>query len=85
MAFPRAIPSASAEAKNQGLTGQQLESSIWIVGAGQPLAAAKAVAFILRMQPNVLWRAVGIAISIWPISLIAKSVYFWVAKNRGRF
>ncbi len=84
-AFPRAIPSSSAEAKNQGLSQQQLEDSIWIVGAGEPLGAARAAAFILKLQPNVLWRIAGLLMSIWPISYFAKKVYFWVAKNRGRF
>lgn len=84
MAFPRAIPSASTEAKTFGLSEKQLAESIWIVGINKPLPAAKAVAFILKMQPNVFWRALGIAMSIWPISFLAKRVYFWVAKNRGR-
>lgn len=84
MAFPKAIPSASKEAKESGLTEAQLAESIWIIGAGAPLPAAKAVSFILKMQPNVFWRALGHIMSIWPISFFAKRVYFWVAKNRGR-
>lgn len=84
-AFPRAIASSSDEAKEAGLTERQLAESIWIIGTDTPLAAAKAAAFILRMQPNLFWRALGISMSIWPISRIAESVYFWVARNRGRF
>lgn len=84
-AFPRAIASSSAEAKQQGLSQSQLEESIWIVGAGEPIGAARAAAFILKMQPNILWRAAGWLMSIWPISFFAKKFYFWVAKNRGRF
>lgn len=84
MAFPKAIPSASEEAKASGLSEAQLAESIWIIGAGAPLPAAKAVAFILKMQPNPLWRIAGHLMSIWPISFFAKRVYFWVAKNRGR-
>jgi hypothetical protein len=38
----------------------------------------------LKLQPNVLWRALGLLISIWPISIIARAIYFWVARNRGR-
>jgi predicted DCC family thiol-disulfide oxidoreductase YuxK len=83
-AFPRAIPSTSAEARQVGLTQAQLEESIWIIGISKPLAAAEAVAFILKLQPNVLWRALGLLMSIWPISVIARAVYFWVARNRGR-
>lgn len=83
-AFPRAIPSQSVEAKNAGLTQAQLEESIWIIGTEKPLGAAEAAAFILRMQPNLLWRLLGISMSIWPISRIARAVYFWVARNRGR-
>ena len=85
MAFPRAIASSSDEAKTHGLSEQQLAESIWIVGAGTPLPAAKAAAFILKMQPNPLWRIAGFVMSLWPISYLAKKAYFWVAKNRGRF
>jgi predicted DCC family thiol-disulfide oxidoreductase YuxK len=84
MAFPKAIPSKSDEAKASGLTEAQLAESIWIIGAGNPLPAAKAVAFILKMQPNLLWRIAGRLMSTWPVSFFAKRAYFWVAKNRGR-
>ena len=84
-AFPRAVAATSPEAKQSGLSDQQLAESIWILGTEAPLPAARAAAFILRMQPNVLWRLLGVLMSIWPISRIAKFVYFWVARNRGRF
>ena len=83
-AFPRAIPSQSVEAKHAGLTQAQLDESIWIIGIEKPLPAAEAAAFILKLQPNLLWRALGLLMSIWPISRIARAVYFWVARNRGR-
>jgi len=83
-AFPRAIPSSSTEARQAGLSQAQLEESIWIIGLDKPLAAADAAAFILKLQPNVLWRALGLLMSIWPISIIARAAYFWVARNRGR-
>jgi predicted DCC family thiol-disulfide oxidoreductase YuxK len=83
-AFPRAIPSQSVEAKRSGLTQAQLEESIWIIGIERPLAAAEAATFILKLQPNASWRALGLLMSIWPISVIARAVYFWVARNRGR-
>jgi predicted DCC family thiol-disulfide oxidoreductase YuxK len=83
-AFPRAIPSNSVEAQQAGLTQRQLEESIWIIGIAKPLAAAEAAAFILKLQPNALWRALSLLMSIWPISVIARAVYFWVARNRGR-
>jgi predicted DCC family thiol-disulfide oxidoreductase YuxK len=67
------------------LTQNQLAESIWIIGVEKPIAAAQAAAFILRMQPNVLWRLLGVAMTIWPISALAKAVYFWVAKNRGKW
>jgi predicted DCC family thiol-disulfide oxidoreductase YuxK len=84
-AFPRAIASSSSEAQQSGLTKKQLAESIWIIGIEKPLGAAEAAAFILRLQPNLLWRLLGVAMTIWPISLIAKSFYFWVAKNRGKW
>lgn len=84
-AFPRAIASNSAEAKSSGLSQKQLDESIWIIGAGKPLGAAEAAAFILKLQPNVLWRALGLAMSIWPLSIFARAAYFWVAKNRGKW
>ncbi len=84
-AFPRAIPASSAEAKTSGLSKKQLDESIWIIGIERPLGADKAAAFILKLQPNVLWRALGFAMSIWPFSIAARAVYFWVAKNRGKW
>ncbi len=83
-AFPRAIASQSTEAKQAGLTQAQLDESIWIIGLDKPLAAAEAAAFILKLQPNVLWRTLGLLMSIWPINRIARAIYFWVARNRGR-
>lgn len=83
-AFPRAIPLDSVEARQSGLAKAKLEASIWIIGIERPLAAAQAAAFILKLQPNVLWRALGYLMSLWPISVIARAVYFWVARNRGR-
>jgi predicted DCC family thiol-disulfide oxidoreductase YuxK len=85
MAFPRAIASSSEEARKSGLTQRQLDESIWIIGLPKPLGAAEAAAFILKLQPNLLWRALGLAMSIWPLSVAARAVYFWVAKNRGNW
>jgi predicted DCC family thiol-disulfide oxidoreductase YuxK len=85
MAFPRAIASSSEEAKESGLNQKQLDESIWIIGIEKPLGAAAAAAFILKLQPNLLWRALGLAMSIWPFSVAARAVYFWVAKNRGKW
>jgi predicted DCC family thiol-disulfide oxidoreductase YuxK len=85
MAFPRAISSRSEEAKESGLNQKQLDESIWIIGIAKPLGAAAAAAFILKLQPNLLWRALGLAMSIWPFSIAARAVYFWVAKNRGKW
>lgn len=83
-AFPRAIAANTAEARKAGLSRNQLAESIWIIGPDRPLAAAEAAAFILKLQPNVLWRGLGYLMSIWPISVISRAVYFWVARNRGR-
>jgi predicted DCC family thiol-disulfide oxidoreductase YuxK len=84
-AFPKAIASSSTEARQSGLTQKQMTESIWIIGIEEPLGAAEAAAFILRLQPNFLWRLLGVAMTIWPISLWAKTLYFWVAKNRGKW
>jgi predicted DCC family thiol-disulfide oxidoreductase YuxK len=84
-AFPRAIASSSAEAQSSGLSQDQLDESIWIIGLARPVGAERAAAFILNLQPNILWRALGIAISIWPFSVLARASYFWVAKNRGKW
>jgi predicted DCC family thiol-disulfide oxidoreductase YuxK len=83
-AFPRAIASSSTEAKASGLAQKQLDESIWIIGIDKPLGAAEAAAFILKLQPNFLWRTLGTIMTWWPFSLVAKATYFWVAKNRGR-
>ena len=81
-AFPHYLPSNAPAAKNLGLSQEQLDSQVWLVLPNKNLGGAKAVSFVFRMQPNILWRIVGWVMLIGlPISNLA---YRWVAKNRGR-
>ncbi|MFM6963062.1 MAG: thiol-disulfide oxidoreductase DCC family protein [Micrococcales bacterium] len=82
-AFPAAIPSQDARAKVLGLSQAELDSQVWLVGGGLRLGGARAVAYMLRRQPQIWWQALGIlAVIFLPISNL---LYRWVAKNRGRF
>lgn len=81
-AFPAAIANQDALAKSLGLSETQLVSQVWLVGEGLQLGGARAVAYILRLQPNFGWRILGWLMTIgMPISHL---IYRWVAKNRGR-
>ena len=81
-AFPAYLASQDARAKEFGLTEAELAAQVWLVGGGLRLGGASAVAYLLRMQPNLGWRILGVLmVAALPISNL---IYKWVAKNRGK-
>ena len=68
-----------------GLTLEQVQSQIWIVGSGpKPLGAHLAVSALLKMQTNPIYRILGWFIRTPPVSWVAKKLYFFIAANRHR-
>lgn len=68
-----------------GLTEEQVKSQIWTVGDGKPPAGGHlAVAVLLGMQTNPLYRVLGWLAKTPPTSWLAKKLYFFIAANRHR-
>jgi predicted DCC family thiol-disulfide oxidoreductase YuxK len=79
VAFQRIIPA------DFDLTLSEVKSQIWMVEPGRkPLGAHLAVAAILTMQSNLIYRILGWLVQTPPTSWIARELYFLVAANRHR-
>jgi predicted DCC family thiol-disulfide oxidoreductase YuxK len=83
--FPLYVAFQRINPKEFGLTLEQVKSQIWIVGAGKsPSGGHLAVAALLAIQANPLYRALGWLVRTPPTSWIAKKLYFFIAANRHR-
>ena len=83
--FPLYVAFQRINPQDFGLTLEQVKSQIWTVGAGiSPSGGHLAVAVLLAMQPNPLYRALGWFVRTPPSSWIAKKLYFFIAANRHR-
>ncbi len=60
-----AIPYQWADLENFGLTTLQTEKRVYLNVAGENFGGHKAVAKLLRLQPNIVLRAIG-AVSLIP-------------------
>jgi predicted DCC family thiol-disulfide oxidoreductase YuxK len=83
--FPLYVAFQRINPKEFGLTLEQVKSQIWIVGAGKSSSGGHlAVAALLAIQANPLYRALGWLVRTPPTSWIAKKLYFFIAANRHR-
>jgi predicted DCC family thiol-disulfide oxidoreductase YuxK len=86
--FPRAVGFQNLDLTMGPVTLQQAQQSIWLVSTANsdftPLPANRAAAFILKNDPNPLWRLLGFAMDLRGIRVIARFAYFKVAKNRAK-
>jgi predicted DCC family thiol-disulfide oxidoreductase YuxK len=83
--FPLYVAFQRINPKDFGLTQEQVKSQIWIVGAVKsPSGGHLAVAALLAIQSNPLYRALGWLVRTAPTSWIAKKLYFFIAANRHR-
>ena len=83
--FPLYVAFQRINPKEFGLTLEQVKSQIWIVGAVKsPSGGHLAVAALLAIQANPLYRALGWLVRTPPTSWIAKKLYFFIAANRHR-
>jgi predicted DCC family thiol-disulfide oxidoreductase YuxK len=83
--FPLYVAFQKISPAEFGLTEEQVKSQIWTVGGGRPAAGAHlAVAVLLGMQSNPIYRALGWLIRTAPTSWLAKKLYFFIAVNRHR-
>jgi predicted DCC family thiol-disulfide oxidoreductase YuxK len=83
--FPLYVAFQRINPEDFGLTEDQVKSQIWTVGGSKPPAGGHlALAALLSMQKNPLYRALGWLGSTPPTSWIAKKLYFFIAANRHR-
>jgi predicted DCC family thiol-disulfide oxidoreductase YuxK len=83
--FPLYVAFQKIDPAEFGLTGDQVRSQIWTVGAGKaPSGGHLAVAELLGIQANPIFRALGWFVRTPPTSWIAKNLYFFIASNRHR-
>ena len=83
--FPLHVAFQRINPEDFGLTEEQVKSQIWTVGGDKPPSGGHlAVAVLLEMQANPLYRALAWLIRTPPTSWIAKKLYFFIAANRHR-
>lgn len=66
-----------------GLTEQDVECAAWWIGPDGRWAGGDAIARSLT-EARGLWTVVGRLMLIWPLSSLSRTIYRWVAENRGR-
>lgn len=82
---PVAIGSRQADLPRYGISDAQAQRAIYLIRPGRPVRrGAGAVAAILREQPNLPWRAVGVLLAMPPVSWLAAGCYRLVARFRHR-
>jgi predicted DCC family thiol-disulfide oxidoreductase YuxK len=80
--WPTAVAYQSIDANVYGLNQQQVQRSIWLLP--QKLPANRAVADILKQQPDVAWRIIGALMDLPLLRVASKAGYYFVARNRHR-
>lgn len=86
-AFPAAIPYQWAELDELGLTRDEASEQVWLVardrsGSLHQYGGHLAVSVMLRHQPALGWRFLGVLLDTLPFSLAASLGYRLVAKYR---
>lgn len=82
--FPSAKAFQTINPVDYGLSDADVRKSVWAITDSQVLSGARAVAWILKIQPNSTWRALGNFIDFCPIRPLAALIYRVVAMNRHR-
>ena len=81
--FPAATPSQGYDFKKHGLTQSQVDSSVWLVDE-KNFSGHRAVAWLLRRQPELFWKAAGWLMITPPVSIVFRIGYRLVVLNRHR-
>ena len=81
----RFVASGDVQPKDYGLDRSDLEAWVWFVAPGSPAVAGAAVVSRALRTCGPFWSAVGVLLSVPPVSLAARVVYRLVAANRHRF
>ncbi len=86
-AMPRATPYQWAELDDLGLSVEEAAARVWLVatdagGGLHQYGGHLAVSVLLRHQPRLSWRFLGILLDTPPFSLLASVGYAVVARYR---
>ncbi len=77
------VASQVADLSDLGLTGAQVDSSVWLVRGDERLAGHQAIGAAL-VEVGGVWKVVGFACLVPPTSWVARGVYWVIARNRRR-
>ncbi len=83
-AFPNPLPFQSLDPADYGLSVADVRKAVWLISGSTVLSGARAVAWILKGQRNLIWRLFGRFIDWCPIRPFAALAYRIVALNRHR-
>ena len=83
-AFPTAITSQSITLDDYGLSVDDVTRYAWLITPTRHVAGGAIARTLLIHQPRFSLRLLGYLLSVWPLPLVADTVYRLVAKNRHR-
>ncbi|WP_298226871.1 DUF393 domain-containing protein [Gryllotalpicola sp.] len=81
-AAPAAVPYQWADLAALGLTAAEAGARVWLVEGAQRYGGSRAVAELLRRQPDARWRLLGWLAAVPPWSWAAGLGYRLVARYR---
>ena len=79
-----AIPHQWAELHQFGLSLEETQKKVYLNVAGKNYSGHLAVAKLLRIQPNILLRALGVFAIIPPFTWLGMGIYWLTAKYRHK-
>ncbi len=87
--MPAAIPFQWAPLDDFGLTRDEAAARVWLVTTDSShrihqYGGYLAVSVILRHQPSMAWRFLGVLLDTWPFSIASGIVYSLIARYRYR-
>lgn len=81
--FPEAVALQQTDPATVRLTEAQMWRAVWLIPPdGRRLSGHRAIAEVLRRQPELRWRLLGGALLLPPLNLLAALGYRWVAGHR---
>jgi predicted DCC family thiol-disulfide oxidoreductase YuxK len=81
-AFPQTLTSQSIALDDYALTDTDVERYAWYITPTHQYAGHLAFSALLRAQPKLMYRILGVLVATPPVSWIAGLTYSFVARNR---
>jgi predicted DCC family thiol-disulfide oxidoreductase YuxK len=76
-------PYQKLDLESLGLNSELTSRAVYYVRDGKYLVAAEAIAQLL-IDSKRSWLIIGVALKLPLVRSLARSVYYWIAKNRHR-